>query len=124
MGTWHPIDPGPLVVRWGLRLMAVIIVASAAGGLTCACGPVREGLLRVTPGAPDPTTCTEGAMRCNARVPEVCAASQMEGIFRWWPALPRRADGTQRVCSGGCALTDGGLAVCLAPDASTPEDAR
>lgn len=93
-------------------LVVVLIGLVAALASIVGCGPVRELVMRAAPGVPDPSSCTEGAYRCNGAVPEACSASG-----RFWPALARRADGSQRVCAGGCGLTDGGVAVCLAPDA-------
>lgn len=76
--------------------------------LQSSCGPAREALMRVTPGVPDPSGCTPEAQRCNANVPEVCSASG-----RWWPALPRRPDGSQRACSERCLVdVDAGVAFC------------
>lgn len=111
MGIGAEIRPGEGLARVGLRLAALVIVAGVVGALTCGCPAIREGVMRVTPGVPDPSGCTDGAQRCNGSVPEVCSASH-----RWWPALPRRADGTQRVCAAGCAVTDAGVAVCAALD--------
>ena len=111
MGTGAEIRPGEGLARIGLRLAALVIVVGVVGAVTCGCPAVREGVMRVTPGVPDPSGCAEGAQRCSGSVPEVCSASH-----RWWPALPRRADGTQRVCAAGCAVTDAGVAVCAALD--------
>lgn len=71
-----------------------------------ACHPVREAVMRVTPGVPDPSGCVAPASRCAANVPEVCSASG-----RWWPATPASAP-----CPYGCVVDDGpdGGAYCAA----------
>ncbi len=88
-----------------MRNLLLVLVLAAA------CGPARDALLAATPGVPPVSGCTTGNYRCNAGVPEACSASG-----RWWPALPRDAQGVQRQCSAGCALGDGGVAHCAAPD--------
>ena len=79
--------------------------------LLIGCEHVREGVMRVAPGVPSPSECVPDSQRCNGTVPEVCADSNLD-FTRWWPSLPRRADGTQRVCSAGCLVTDAGVATC------------
>lgn len=108
---------GHRVARGLLRACLVVVALACLVGATQGCDPIREGVMRVTPGVPDPSGCAEGTQRCAGAVPEVCSASH-----RWWPALPRRADGTQRACSGGCGVTDAGVAVCVAVDASVAAD--
>lgn len=103
--------------RGTVRVSVMLSLSGAilAGAVLAGCPAVREGVMRVTPGVPDPSGCAEGAQRCSGSVPEVCSATH-----RWWPALPRRADGTQRVCAAGCAVTDAGVAVCIAVDGGAP----
>ena len=96
-----------LLMRACFLMLALCCLAALSQG----CEPIREGVMRVTPGVPDPSGCVDGTQRCNGSVPEVCSASH-----RWWPALPPRADGTQRVCAASCAVTDAGVAVCAALD--------
>ena len=98
------------VLRVTLALLAVGIFV----GDVCGCEPIREGVMVLTPGVPPRSDCAEGTQRCAGAVPEVCSASH-----RWWSALPPRADGTPRACAGGCSVTDAGVAVCVAADAST-----
>ena len=76
-----------------------------------ACGPARDALMAVTPGVPPASGCTTGNHRCNGAVPEVCSETG-----RWWPALPRDAQGAQRACPAGCAMTADGAAYCAAAD--------
>ena len=96
-----------------LVVVALVGLVLSVGALLTGCPAVREAALRATPGVPDHTDCRAGAQRCAAAdggaLPEVCS-----GSGRWWPALPRSADGTQRVCPAGCALADGGVAYCAA----------
>ena len=76
-----------------------------------ACGHARDALMAVTPGVPPASGCTTGNHRCNGAVPEVCSETG-----RWWPALPRDAQGAQRACPAGCAMTADGAAYCAAAD--------
>lgn len=87
--------------------LVVAMVMLFALALAPACRPARELVMVVTPGVPSSSGCVEGATACVAGVPVRCSDSG-----RWWPALPRRADGTQRVCPSGQA--------CAAPTASEP----
>lgn len=101
MGIGHPADPRPLVVRWGLRLAALILAASLVGAVTCGC--------------PRPRDCTPASQRCEADTPVVCSA---EG--RSW-----RVSGEPRVtCAqiGGVCVVREGRAYCAAPDAGVVAD--
>ena len=91
-------------------LLAVVIFLALLP-LFVGCEHVREGVMRVAPGVPSPSPCVPDSQRCAGPVPEVCAASNLNQT-RWWPSLPRRADGTQRECSAGCVVTDAGVATC------------
>ena len=94
-------DRSPAVLMW-LGWAAIMALTLAP-----ACRPSRELVMTVTPGMPPSSGCVEGATACVAGVPVRCSDSG-----RWWAALPRRADGTQRVCPTGQA--------CAAPTASEP----
>ena len=96
-------------------LLAVALCLVGLGAVLTACDPIREGVMRITPGVPDPSGCAEGVQRCNGLVPEVCSASH-----RWWASLPPRADGSPRVCRA-CVVDDAGVAGCdeLAADGGT-----
>lgn len=93
----HRIPPGT---------MGALCLALALG-----CGPARDALMSATPGVPPVSGCTTGNHRCNGAVPEVCSETG-----RWWPALPRDAQGAQRVCPAGCAVAADGAAYCAAAD--------
>ena len=114
-----PSDPQRGAVRVGalLAICGAVVVASVVGAVLTACDPIREGVMRVTPGVPEPSVCVPDSHRCAGAVPEVCSQSSM-GNTRWWPSLSLRADGTQRVCSSGCVVDDAGVAGCASPDAS------
>lgn len=94
-------DRSPAVLMW-LGWAAIMALTLAP-----ACRPGRELVMVVTPGVPPSSGCVEGATACVAGVPVRCSDSG-----RWWPSLPRRADGTQRACPAGQA--------CAAPTASEP----
>lgn len=98
----HTDHFGPFARRASLALALVLAAASQ-----CRCRPARELVMTVTPGVPPSSGCVEGATSCIAGVPVRCSDSG-----RWWPSLPRRADGTQRVCPTGQA--------CVPPTASEP----
>lgn len=109
-GSTIPISVAPPAERGFARpAVLALILFLALMPLFVGCETVREGVMRIAPGVPSRTDCEAGTQRCSAdQVPEVCS-----GSGRWWPALSRRADGSQRVCTGGCALTDAGVAVCV-----------
>ena len=85
-------------------LLLMLSLALAALG----CHPVREGIMRVTPGVPSASGCVAPASRCEGAVPVVCSASG-----RWWPATPASAP-----CPSGCVVDDGpdGGAYCAGAD--------
>ena len=97
------LDHASTVLAWLVPLALCLALAASQ----CGCRPGRELVMTVTPGVPPSSECVEGATACVAGVPVRCSDSG-----RWWPALPRRADGTQRVCPTGQA--------CAAPTASEP----
>jgi len=99
-----------LVAHLG-ALVVLLVVGLVAGAVTNGCDPIREGVMRITPGVPSPSPCVPDSQRCAGAVPEVCSQSSM-GNTRWWPSLSLRADGTQRVCSNGCVVDDAGVAGC------------
>lgn len=119
MGIGAEIRPGEGLARVGLRLAALVIVAGVVGAVTCGCPAIREGVMRVTPGVPDPSGCVEGTAACIATdagmVPVQC-----DNTRRMWPTLPRRADGTRRTCVAECVVRDepdaGQTARCVGPD--------
>lgn len=92
-------------------LLALGLGALAVGAVLSGCPQVREGVMRITPGVPEPSVCVPDAQRCAGAVPEVCSRNQT-GTTRWWPSLAPRIDGTPRVCAGGCSVSDAGLAGC------------
>lgn len=100
-------------------LVVLLVVGLGAGAVTNGCDPIREGVMRVTPGVPEPSVCVPDSHRCAGAVPEVCSQSSM-GNTRWWPSLSLRADGTQRVCSNGCVVDDAGIAGCASPIPGNP----
>lgn len=116
-----PSDPQRGAVRVGalLAICGAVVVASVVGAVLTACDPIREGVMRVTPGVPEPSVCVPDSQRCAGAVPEVCSQSSM-GNTRWWPSLSLRADGTQRVCSNGCVVDDAGVAGCASPIPGNP----
>lgn len=123
-----PPPPSPSqrgTVRFGAVavLLALGLGALALGAVLTGCEPIREGVMRITPGVPSPSPCVPDTQRCEGAVPEVCSQSSM-GHTRWWPSLPLRADGTQRVCAGGCSVSDAGIAGCdpVTPAASLPDN--
>lgn len=89
-------------LRAALLALSITILAA-----TARCGPARGALMAATPGVPPASGCTTGNHRCNGAVPEVCSETG-----RWWPALPRDAQGAQRACPAGCAMTADGAAYC------------
>ena len=119
--TPPPSDPQRGAVRVGALLVICggVLLATLAGALVTACDPIREGVMRITPGVPDPSECRPDSQRCAGAVPEVCSQSSM-GNTRWWPSLSLRADGTQRVCSNGCVVDDAGVAGCAPPIPPNP----
>jgi len=100
-------------------LVVLLVVGLGAGAVTNGCDPIREGVMRITPGVPSPSPCVPDSQRCAGAVPEVCSQSSM-GNTRWWPSLSLRADGTQRVCSNGCVVDDAGVAGCAPPIPPNP----
>ena len=116
-----PSDPQRGAARVGALLVICggVLLATLAGALVTACDPIREGVMRITPGVPDPSECRPDSQRCAGAVPEVCSQSSM-GNTRWWPSLSLRADGTQRVCSNGCVVDDAGIAGCASPIPGNP----
>lgn len=98
-----PTVPPPVTV---LALAALAPLARFALGrfgllalvvFSFACGPaVRNGALDLVPGVEPLSGCAEGATRCAGAQPQACA----EG--RWWSAMPRRPDGSERACEGRC----------------------
>ena len=102
-----------------LRAALVVIAVIVAVGVVDGCDPIREGVMRVTTGVPEPSACVPDSQRCAGAVPEVCSQSSM-GNTRWWPSLSLRADGTQRVCSNGCVVDDAGVAGCASPIPGNP----
>lgn len=100
-------------VRFGAVavLLALGLGALALGAVLSGCPQVREGVMRITPGVPEPSVCVPDTQRCAGAVPEVCSRNAT-GTTRWWPALAPRLDGTPRVCAGGCSVSDAGLAGC------------
>ena len=119
--TPPPSDPQRGAARVGALLVICggVLLATLAGALVTACDPIREGVMRITPGVPDPSGCRPDSQRCAGAVPEVCSQSSM-GNTRWWPSLSLRADGTQRVCSNGCVVDDAGVAGCAPPIPPNP----
>lgn len=95
----------------GRGILRALLVAS----VLCACNPVRNGIMAVTPGVPSSSDsdAAVGASRCNGAVAEV----RSEG--RWWPATPAGAP-----CPYGCMVdpsADGGAYCGPAPaDAGAP----
>lgn len=97
------------------RIKGVAVLTVVA--LFVACGPARSALMAVTPGVPPVSQGVDaGLNRCEGNVPVVCSTSG-----RCWPVLPRDAYGNQRVCAGGCEVTDAGIALCRSTDASAGE---
>ena len=102
--------PQPRAAERGhARPGALLVLVALAAGLYLAtgCRTAREVVMRAAPGVPEVSGCIEGSQRCNGQLPEVCSASG-----RWWPSLPPRPDGTQRVCVS-CVVEDG-VAGCAA----------
>ena len=81
--------------------LLVVVVLALGAYLVVGCRTTREVVMRAAPGVPDPVGCVAGTQRCDGQVPQVCSASG-----RWWPSLPVRPDGSQRVC-GACVVEDG-----------------
>lgn len=100
-------------------LVVLLVVGLGIAAVTNGCEPIREGVMRITPGVPEPSACVPDSHRCAGAVPEVCSQSSM-GNTRWWPSLSLRADGTQRVCSNGCVVDDAGIAGCASPIPGNP----
>lgn len=108
-----------------LALVVTLSVVVPVGAALTGCPYAREAALRATPTVSDPVDCAPGATRCIGALPVRCSPVAVPGSSRHreWPSLPHAADGSQRVCLYGCAMTDGGAA-CIGPDASTDGGAR
>lgn len=87
--------------RPGALLVVVVLLWAGLAVELQGCRTTREVVMRAAPGVPDPVGCVAGTQRCDGQVPQVCSASG-----RWWPSLPVRPDGSQRVC-GACVVEDG-----------------
>lgn len=88
-------------VRGGVLALLAVVALAVLGATAQGCRTGREVVMRAAPGVPDPVGCVAGTQRCDGQVPQVCSASG-----RWWPSLPVRPDGSQRVC-GACVVEDG-----------------
>jgi hypothetical protein len=66
MGVGGIADPRPHLMRAGLRLAALVIVACVAGATTCGCPRPR---------LPPVEGCRVGATRCAADRPQVCSST-------------------------------------------------
>ena len=92
------------LARVGLWLAALVIVAGVVGAVTCG-APVREGVMRVTPGVLDPAACVEGTAACIATDAGMVPA-QCDNTHRMWSTL--RAAQTARDApasrSASCAI--------------------
>ena len=120
MGTGYqsPLSGAPRV-RTPLRAGIVVLSLCCLAALSQGCDPLREGVMRATPGVPAPNGCVEGTAACIATgagmVPAPCGDTH-----RMWPSLPRRADGTRRTCVAGCVVRDEPdarqAARCVGPD--------
>lgn len=106
-----PAEPSQNQRGFVRPVLLAMILFLAFLPLFLGCEHVREGVMRVADGVPQPSECVPDTQRCNGGLPEVCSDSNLH-FTRWWPSLPRRADGTQRVCSTGCIVTDAGVAIC------------
>lgn len=99
-----PEQPQPRAAERGSArpgALLVVVVLALGAYLVVGCRTAREVVMRAAPGVPDPVGCVAGTQRCDGQVPQVCSASG-----RWWPSLPVRPDGSQRVC-GACVVEDG-----------------
>ena len=77
MGIGAEIRPGEGLARVGLRLAALVIVAGVVGAVTCGCPAIREGVMRVTPGVPDPRAASRAPPRASPPTPgwSLCSAT-------------------------------------------------
>ena len=73
-GYQSPITHAPRV-RTLLRACLLMLALCCLAALSQGCEPLREGVMRVTPGVPDPSGCVADTQRCNGPVPEVCSAT-------------------------------------------------
>ncbi len=105
-----PIDPQRGHIRAGLLGVALLV---SAGLFATRCASTQRALLTAA-AAPPASGCTPGAQRCDGARREVCGRDAT-GDARWWPADPPYPDGGLRACATRCALTDAGVAVCVAP---------
>lgn len=102
-------------------ILAMILGALVAVGATLAsCRTASRLLMDATEGVPPYVGCDGGVPACvgvpgehgedGGVTPAVCSRGG-----RFWPLLPRTADGRQRVCALGCVIDDAGHPVCLEP---------
>lgn len=94
MGIGHPIDPRPRVVRMGLGLSALILVAGIAGAVAAGCP---------SPRLPPVEGCTVRASRCHNDRPQVCSSTG-----RWHDVGDLACEAVGAACVEG----DGGVAHC------------
>lgn len=104
-------------------IVVAAVIALAIGVISC--HPLMRALMDSTEGVPPYVGCEAGVPVCapvpgergmdGGFTPAVCS-----GQGRFWPLLPRTADGRQRVCAIGCTVDREGHPVCLEPaDAAT-----
>lgn len=100
----EPAERGRSVmeVLWLVLVVGALFVGAST---LFRCKSVQEALLTVTPGVPPVSSCTPHTWRCSdSGAPLLCSDSR-----RLWNALPRRPDGTERVCPGVCEVVDAGV---------------
>jgi len=104
----------------GFANVRAIVAAAIITLAIVACRPFMRALMDSTEGVPPYVGCEAGVPICVAVpgergldggfTPAVCS-----GQGRFWPLLPRTADGRQRVCAIGCTVDHEGHPVCLEP---------